>query len=115
MGLGGGYMLGKRFLTPSGAAPVRAGMDVIADVDKVLTKPAGPTLRQKLSGAPEAARAAMITRFAPLDTLEENVLKVANAPAPEIPISRKFEQVAGAGGKALVDVQDFEAAVLKAG
>lgn len=114
MGLAGGYMLGKRFLTPTGATPPKPGASVLAEVDKVFEKPAGSSIAGRVSETPEKFRAAFITKFAPLDTLEENVTKLANAPAPTLPMSRKFEQVAGATGKALVDIEDFEKAVLPA-
>lgn len=115
MGIGGaagGYMLGRRFLTSSGATKPQTGMTVLADVDKVLTKPQGPSLASRVADVPQNLRTALITKFAPLDQVQKSVMAAAGKPMPAVPLARKFEQVAGAGGKALVDVEDFENAIL---
>lgn len=112
VGAAGGYMLGRRFTNsaPRSAAPAGS---VLAEVDKHLQPVDSPKLGSRIAAIPTQLRTALITRFAALDKLASEVARAnPGAVLPEVPLSRKFEQIAGANGKAAQDVRDFEDSVV---
>lgn len=112
-GAAGGYMLGRHFTNPAPRTKAPSG-SVLAQVDKHLQPASTPSLKARIAAVPTQLRGALVTRFAALDTLARNVGKAnPDANLPELPLSRKFEQIAGANGKAAQDVRDFEEAVVR--
>lgn len=102
---------GKAILSRMGAKPVY-------EIDKHLSPPPGETIGGKVASLPNKAKAATLTVFAPLDKLADDVAKanagVVSVLPRAIPLSREFEQVAGASGKAAQDVRDYVRNVLDA-
>lgn len=100
------------------AALNRMGAKATYEIDKHLTPPPGKSIADKLSEAPTSVKAATLSVYAPLDKLEDDVRKAASwlyvLPKRELPLSREFEQVAGATGKGGQDVRDYARNVLDA-
>lgn len=69
--------------------------------------------KEAIANAPDVYRTAITTEFAALDRLERDVYGEAGKEPPNLPLSAKFEQVAGASGKAQADAVDFYRAVVK--
>ncbi|WP_404420749.1 LPD38 domain-containing protein [Nibricoccus sp. IMCC34717] len=112
LGAGGGYALGRRFTNTN---PVASG-SVLAEVDKHLAPVNGPSFMEKIKALPNDFRAAITTKFAPLDPLQAGVY--ANDPNAEkalgsLKMSRRFEQLAGIGGMATEDLRSFRQNVVK--
>lgn len=110
MALGAGSRIaGRALLSRLSAKPVY-------EIDKHLMPPLGKSLLEKASELPNKAKAATITVFAPLDKLTSDIAKanagVVSMLPREVPLSRQFEQVAGASGKAAQDVRDYVTNVL---
>jgi len=102
---------GKAVLSRMGAKPVY-------EIDKHLAPPPLPKITEQLDKVPSTIKAATLSIYAPLDKLVEDVRKAASwlyvIPKRELPLSREFEQVAGAAGKAGQDVKDYVRNVLDA-
>lgn len=107
----GSRILGKAVVSRLGAKPVY-------EIDKHLTPPPGKSIAEKISEVPSNVKAATLTVFAPLDKLERDVAKanagVVSLMPRDLPLSREFEQVAGATGKAGQEVRDYARNVLDA-
>ncbi|WP_414664266.1 LPD38 domain-containing protein [Horticoccus sp. 23ND18S-11] len=115
IGAGGGYALGRTF---AAAVVPKLPPGQYPDIDRWysnISPPEGAPLAERMATWPNRIREAVVTKFAPLDRLESQIAKANPGstviPSP-LPMSRKFEQVAGASGKGLQDVQDFERAVI---
>ncbi len=111
VGIAGGYMAGRTF-TSATLPKVAPGQ--YPDIErwyKHLAPPDAEPLAQRMASWPNRIREAIITKFAPLDRIEAQIAGanpgMTVIPSP-LPLSRKFEQVAGASGKGLQDVRDFE-------
>lgn len=70
-------------------------------------------VKKKAVALPDELRTAVTTEFAALDRLERDVYGEVGQEPPNLPLSAKFEQVAGASGKAQADAVDFYRAVVK--
>lgn len=111
LGAGGGYMAGRAFTRLADQRlPSSSKFPGLAKWAKRLGEPeSGITLRDKIRNAPNATRAELTTRMAPLDKLPRQIAEANNLPIKNqaLPLSRQFENVAGASGKAQIDVEDF--------
>lgn len=90
------------------------GAAVLQEVDTILTpkKKEKAPVKDRILGAPQAALEAvrdnLISEYRPLDRAQNAILDELGAPRPAVPLSRHFEQVAGAVGKAEADVRAFD-------
>jgi hypothetical protein len=115
LGAGGGYMAGRAFTRALQSRPNVTGTPELDAWYKRLSKPAdGVELSKKIRDLPNRFRAEATTSMAPLDKLPRMLAEANNTPLkqPELPLSRQFENVSGASGKALVDAQDYQESVL---
>lgn len=115
VGAAGGYMLGRTF---SAATVPKVTPGQYPDLDRWyghLSPPDKIPLAERIAAVPGRIREALVTKFAPLDRLESEIASANPGMAAfssTLPLSRKFEQVAGASAKGLLDVHDFERNVL---
>lgn len=115
VGLGGGYAFGKRFLATrvSSPAPVQ-GLKGISDVEKILTPLKNESVVDKVRELPSKFMSAFVTKYHAIGALEAVVDRANGIAAPALNLTRKFEQVAGATGKAAGDVHAFADSILPA-
>lgn len=115
LGAGGGYAAGRAFTRLMQSRPNVTGTPELDVWYKRLSKPeGGVTLSKQLRDLPNRIRAAATTSAASFDKLPRMIAEANNTPLkePKLPLSRQFENVAGASGKALVDAQDYNNSVL---
>lgn len=111
VGAAGGYIAGRSFTAATMPKVTPGQYPEIEKWYKHLAPPDAAPLSERLATLPNRIREALVTKFAPLDRIEGEIAKAnpgMTAFESALPLSRKFEQVAGAGGKGLQDVRDFE-------
>jgi len=90
-----------------GETPVLDEVDNIINIPKTKT-----TLKEKAKNFVNNIHTALVSEFAPLKRLEKDVYKSEGKVKPKLDMARKFEQVAGAKGKAEADLIDFKKKVV---
>ena len=95
-------------LRPTKRTPLPKDVETFA---KAFEKPPGPSRLSKLAQVPARAYQQFISKFSPFNEAESTLRKDAGLPAATLPIARKFEQLAGAAGKAEADLVRFDRAI----
>lgn len=114
LGAGGGYMAGRTMQRLAQQIPQRTNYPALNKWYKRLEKEAGPSVSERVRNLPNKMRQELTTSFAPLDKLPAQIAKANDTPlkAPSLPLSKQFELVNGASGKATVEASDFADSVL---
>lgn len=115
IGAGGGYMAGRRMQRLAQQLPESTKYPALNKWYKRLEKEAGPSVAEKIRNLPNKMRQELTTSMAPLDQLPAQIAKANDTPlkVPELPLSKQFELVNGASGKAHLEAADFSEAVLE--
>lgn len=115
LGAGGGYAAGRAFTRLAENATPKTSSSALNKWYGRLKKADGPALSEKLKNVPNSIRRELTTALAPLDKLPAQIAKANNLPinTPHMPLSRQFELVNGANGKALIDAEDYSRGVLE--
>jgi hypothetical protein len=114
LGAAGGILTSKVGRTAMSRKALTSGPTT--EMAKHLTPVEGKPLSQVIKEVPGKLKRDWVTVYAPLDKLEKNVAeanaKVVSMVPRAIPLSREFEQVAGAAGKASQEVRDYATNVI---
>lgn len=109
LGAAGGILTSKLARTAMSRKALTSGPTT--EMAKHLTPVEGKPLSQLVKEVPGKLKRDWVTVYAPLDKLEKDVAEananVVSIVPRAIPLSREFEQVAGAAGKAGQEVRDY--------
>lgn len=120
IGAGGGYMAGSAFRRALlNQTPKTGNANLDRWYKRLKQSEEKPDWKERIRSLPNVLRRELTTGAAPVDRLPQQ-LKDANAnfigplqtTRQHIPLSRQFELVNGASGKAAVDVEDYAKSVL---
>jgi hypothetical protein len=96
-----------------GAAMSKKPPASIQKVMEIFQPPPGESRMAAIKELPHTLQADLVNKFAPLKRLEDKVFKESGSSRLGIDLSRKFEQIAGAPGKAEANIIRFDDAVSK--
>lgn len=115
LGAGGGYSAGRAFTRFAANATPKTNSSALNKWYTRMKAPDKPALVERLKNIPNAARTELSTAMATLDKLPAQIAKANSLPinTPHMPLSRQFELVNGANGKALIDAEDYSRGVLE--
>jgi hypothetical protein len=114
LGAGAGYSLGRSFTRLAENSTPTTNNPELQKWYNRLQEIGGESLWEKLKAAPNKLRAMFTTSMASLDTLPGRISEANGTPVRQrsLPLSKSFELIYGASGKAAIDVEDFGKAVL---